>query len=53
MATGPHKDDINDLFAGRVYGKIMWENQSRAAMRRLMSKRPLPTDLHQPDPATA
>jgi FADH2-dependent halogenase len=53
MATGPHKDDINDLFAGRVYGKIMWENQSRAAMRRLMSKRALPADLHQPDPAIA
>lgn len=47
MATGPSKDDINDLFAGRVYGEIMRNNQSRMAMRRLMSKRPLPTDLHQ------
>ena len=49
MAMGPSADDITDLFAGRVYGEIMWKNQSRAAMRRLLSKRAMPTDLHQPE----
>ncbi len=39
MASGPAQDDITDLFAGRVYGKIMRENASRAAMRRLLEKR--------------
>jgi FADH2-dependent halogenase len=53
MATGPSKDDINDLFAGRVYGKVMRENQSRATMGRLMSNRALPTDLHQPESSLA
>ena len=53
MAAGPAKDDINDLFAGRVYGEIMWKNQSRAAMRRLMSKRASPTELHQLERALA
>ena len=39
MASGPHQDDITDLFAGRVYGDIMRSNASRAAMRRLLAKR--------------
>jgi FADH2-dependent halogenase len=39
MAAGPAQDDITDLFAGRVYGNIMHQNASRAAMRRLLAKR--------------
>ncbi|MGH8095343.1 MAG: NAD(P)/FAD-dependent oxidoreductase [Chthoniobacterales bacterium] len=39
MASGPARDDINDLFAGRVYGDFMRKNASRAAMRRLLAKR--------------
>jgi len=39
MASGPHQDDITDLFAGRVYGEIVRQNVSRAAMRRLLAKR--------------
>jgi 1H-pyrrole-2-carbonyl-[peptidyl-carrier protein] brominase len=39
MASGVHQDDITDLFAGRVYGKIVRENASRAAMRRLLAER--------------
>lgn len=46
MAVGVHKDDINDLFAGRVYGESMKKNQSRAAMRRLISNRASRADLH-------
>ncbi|MBA3961145.1 MAG: tryptophan 7-halogenase [Chthoniobacterales bacterium] len=39
MASGHAKDDITDLFAGRLYGEIVENNKSRAAMRRLMIKR--------------
>jgi FADH2-dependent halogenase len=38
MASGPHQDDITDLFAGRVYGESMRENVSRVTMRRLLAK---------------
>jgi len=38
MASGPAQDDITDLFAGRIYGEIMHQNASRAAMRRLLAK---------------
>ncbi len=37
MASGPRQDDITDLFAGRLYGEIVENNESRAAMRRLMA----------------
>jgi hypothetical protein len=39
MASGQAQDDITDLFAGRVYGDIVRNNASRAAMRRLLAKR--------------
>ncbi|HSU85870.1 MAG TPA: tryptophan 7-halogenase [Chthoniobacterales bacterium] len=39
MASGTAQDDITDLFAGRVYGDIVRNNPSRAAMRRLLAKR--------------
>jgi flavin-dependent dehydrogenase len=39
MASGKAQDDITDLFAGRVYGDIVRNNVSRAAMRRLLAKR--------------
>ena len=39
MASGDNKDDITDLFAGRLYGDIVENNKSRQAMRRLMIKR--------------
>jgi FADH2-dependent halogenase len=42
MASGEAQDDITDLFAGRIYGKIVQENASRAAMRRLLAKRRAP-----------
>jgi flavin-dependent dehydrogenase len=38
MASGRAKDDITDLFAGRVYGEKMRRNASRAAMRRLLAQ---------------
>ena len=38
MASGRAEDDITDLFAGRVYGDIVRNNASRAAMARLMAK---------------
>ncbi len=37
MATGPARDDITDLFAGRIYGDMVRRNASRAAMRRLLA----------------
>jgi hypothetical protein len=36
MATGNARDDITDLFAGRLYGDAVEKNESRLAMRRLM-----------------
>ncbi len=39
MASGEAKDDITDLFAGRLYGDIVENNKSRQAMRRLIVKR--------------
>jgi 1H-pyrrole-2-carbonyl-[peptidyl-carrier protein] brominase len=51
MAAGTAQDDITDLFAGRIYGEIMHQNKSRAAMRRLLSKRQLPTELYRDEPA--
>lgn len=39
MASGANKDDIADLFAGRIYGEVLENNKSRQAMRRLMIKR--------------
>lgn len=39
MASGAAQDDITDLFAGRVYGDIVRNNASRAAMRRLLAKK--------------
>ena len=39
MASGRAQDDITDLFAGRIYGDIVRNNASRAAMRRLLAKR--------------
>ena len=50
MASGEAQDDITDLFAGRIYGKIVQENASRAAMRRLLAKRRAPQPSH-PDRA--
>ena len=40
MASGAAQDDITDLFAGRVYGEIVRQNASRAAMRRLLAQAP-------------
>jgi flavin-dependent dehydrogenase len=39
MATGNARDDITDLFAGRLYGDAVEKNESRLAMRRLMQAR--------------
>ncbi len=39
MASGAAKDDIADIFAGRIYGDIGENNKSRQTMRRLMIKR--------------
>ena len=39
MASGQAQDDITDIFAGRIYGDIVRNNASRAAMRRLLAKR--------------
>lgn len=39
MANGDQRDDITDLFAGRLYGQEMERNQARIAMRRLMNLR--------------
>ena len=39
MASGANKDDIADLFAGRIYGDIVENNKSRQAMLRLMTAR--------------
>ena len=36
MVTGKTRDDITDLFAGRLYGAPVENNASRAAMRRLV-----------------
>jgi 1H-pyrrole-2-carbonyl-[peptidyl-carrier protein] brominase len=38
MAAGAARDDITDLFAGRVYGDLMRNNVSRIAMRRLLTR---------------
>lgn len=48
MASGPDKDDIADLFAGRIYGEIVEKNKSRQAMRRLMNKRRAELAAQQP-----
>ena len=39
MASGPHQDDVTNLFAGRVYGDIVRNNVSLNAPRRLLAKR--------------
>jgi FADH2-dependent halogenase len=39
MADGARRDDITDLFAGRLYGQIGQNNQARLAMRKLMTAR--------------
>lgn len=39
MASGAARDDITDLFAGRIYGDFVRQNASRAAMRRLLAKK--------------
>ncbi|MDQ3200214.1 MAG: tryptophan 7-halogenase [Verrucomicrobiota bacterium] len=39
MTSGAAENDITDLFAGRVYGDIVRNNASRAAMHRLLAKR--------------
>ncbi len=48
MASGNAKDDITDLFAGRLYGDIVANNKSRQAMRRLMTKRRAELAAQQP-----
>jgi hypothetical protein len=37
---GARQDDITDLFAGRLYGKIAEKTEARASMCRLMITRP-------------
>ena len=39
MVSGKARDDITDLFAGRLYGEPVENNASRAAMRRLVEAR--------------
>lgn len=50
MASGDAKDDITDLFAGRLYGNIVENNKSRQSMRRLMIKRRDEQQLSAPAP---
>ncbi len=48
MVTGVHRDDITDIFAGRVYGEVVRNNVSRNAMRQLLAQRrgePVPLAL--------
>lgn len=53
MASGTAKDDITDLFAGRLYGDIVENNKSRQSMRRLMIKRRAELAATQPPRAEA
>jgi len=53
MASGPHQDDITDLFAGRVYGDIVRNNVSRNFMRRLLANRrrqPVSAEVYEEQP---
>jgi flavin-dependent dehydrogenase len=53
MASGADKDNITDLFAGRLYGDIVANNKSRQSMRRLMTKRRAEYAAQQPVRAEA
>ena len=53
MATGKARDDITDLFAGRLYGDAVEKNESRRAMRRLMQSSRARQSSDQTTPITA